>query len=117
MVRVLQGFDGYLNLDESSSSDLISIGHVQHASIQIVVLGDDGTAVGEVKVEVSNDQTNWSTVYWVDHAGVIQDGYDVNDTDFSHIFDASDLGAGWMRLTYTRTSGEGGLNFYVNTKK
>jgi hypothetical protein len=117
MVRVLAGFDGYMTLDATQNSDLMAIGHAKRFAIQVVVTGNAGSAVGEIVVQVSNDQTNWCDVYWVDHAGVIQDGYDVNSTDFSHMFDASDVGAGWARLRYVRTSGTGGLNFYINSTK
>ena len=117
MVRILQGFDGYMTLDETQSSDLIAINHAKHFSIQVVVTGADGTAVGEIAVQVSNDKENWCDVYWVDQSGTIQDGYDVSNTDFTHMFDASDVAAGWARLTYNRTSGTGGLHFYINTKR
>lgn len=117
MARVLQGFDGYMTLNDNQESDLMAVGHARNFSIQVVVTGATGSAVGEIAVQVSNDQTNWCDVYWVDQAGVIQDGYDVNSTDFTHMFDASDVGAGWARLVYNRTSGTGGLSFYVNYKK
>lgn len=117
MANVLLGFDGYMTLDESQESDLMAIGHAKHFAIQVVVTGATGSAVGEIVVQVSNDKANWVDVYWVDQSGVVQDGYDVNSTDFTHMFDASDIGAGWARLKYNYTSGTGGLNFYINSKK
>jgi hypothetical protein len=117
VIRVLNGFDGYMILDTTQTSALMAIGHARQFSIQVVVTGVAGSAVGEIVIQTSNNQNDWCDVNWVDNAGVVQDGYDVTSTDFTHMFDASDVGGGWARLGYNRTSGTGGLTFYVNYKK
>ena len=118
MANILNGFDGYMVLDDDRTSDLISIGHTKNFAIQVVVTGVTGSAVGTIDVEVSNDKTNWIAWFWQNMDGASDtDGYAVNNTDFTRVFNFIDVGAGWARVKYDRKSGTGGLNFYINSKK
>lgn len=111
------GMDGYFNLLTDQGSDFFNIGYARSASIQVVV--DNTDADGYLKPQVSNNKTNWVDVAFVDEDGVVQaDGYHLlSGQDANHMFDISDVAAGWLRLFYDRTSGTGGANFYVHVKK
>ena len=84
-------------------------------SVHVVV--DNTDAEGEIVLQGSNNKTHWVDIYCEDENGNSQDGYDVTSgNNVNHIFDA-DIAVGWLRVKYNFTSGTGGLNFYVNTKK
>lgn len=118
MVRIMEGFDGYMLLDDDATSDLFSIGHSSCFSVQIVVEGADGSAAGELTLELSNDKSNWVEVPWIDaYDNTAYDGYDIAGTDFTRMVLARDICSGWGRLVYTRSSGTGGLSYYLKTRR
>lgn len=107
--------NGTLDLGQTGSQYHHNISQRPYVSIQMVL--DNTDAYGEVVVETSNNEDNWSTVYWKDENGTIQDGYDVTvGNDMNHIVDAV-LGTGWIRLKYNRVSGDGTLNYYISIKR
>ena len=117
MGKILSGFDGYLMLGATAYGDDITAGHASKAAIQVIV-ANTGSAAGKIKIQASLNQTNWCDVYFVDSTGTIVDGYALADGyNLNHMFDISDLGASWLRVAWIRTSGTGGLTYYVNTKK
>jgi len=112
--RILKAFDGYMTLDESQTSDDISIGHHARCAVQVVV--DNTDAVGEISIQGSCNRSNWVDLNYEDVNGDLQDGYDVTSgADVNHVFD-TDTALPWLRVRYVRTSGTGGLNFYIHTK-
>jgi hypothetical protein len=116
--NISNGMEGYAILDEDHGSDHFNIGPFRSTSIQVVVENVD--ADGYLMPQVSNKPTaGWATVAFVDENGVVQaDGYHVlAGQDVNHIFDLSDVAAGWMRLFYDRTSGSGSMSYYVHNKR
>lgn len=116
--NINNGLDGYAVLNEDHGSDWFNIGPYRSSSIQVVI--DNADAVGVLVPQVSNKpEMGWASVTFVDENGVVQpDGYSVlAGQNVSHLFDLSDVSAGWMRLLYTRTSGTGGMNYYVHNKR
>lgn len=115
MVRKQETPEGYGVMNADVTSDLIQIGPYNTASIQLVV--DTADAVGVAYVQGSNDGTTWDTISFRDENDAIVDGYDIASTAQSHIFDCVGVGVGWLRLFYDRTSGTGGLSWFVHRKK
>lgn len=119
MANVLGAFDGYFNLSQNQTSEQISVGHVKNCSIQVIV--DNQDAAGTLRVQASNNRSDWTNVWWRKDGYMdnhYYDGYSVTSgKDINHIFNFSNLSVGWLRLNYTRTSGSGGLSFYVHTNK
>jgi len=116
--HVATEMEGYAVLNEDHGSKHFSIGASRSASIQCVI--DNADADGYLLPQVSNKPSaGWATVAFVDENGVVQaDGYHVlAGQNVNHIFDLSDVAAGWLRLYYDRTSGTGGLNYYVHFKR
>lgn len=115
MTNILQKMEGYMVLDEDRTSDLIPITASNEFSIQIVV--DSTNAVGEVKFQGSIDKTNFNDFNFLDENYAIQDGYDIESgASFSHIFDFS-TATPFLRISYSSTSGTGGMDFYVHRKR
>lgn len=115
MSTQLNGFDGYMVLTETQNSDPISVGHAARNAIQVVV--DNTDAVGEIVIQGSIDKTNWVVLNYEDASGNLQNGYDVTSgNDVNHVFE-TDTALPWLRVRYVFTSGTGGLNFYINSKR
>jgi hypothetical protein len=117
--RVLAGFDGYLLLNADAYGDDISIGHARNVSIQTDVVTTDG--YGNIRIQCSNNRDNWVDIWFVDENGTVKTGKEVLGASLTHMFDVSDIAAGWARVKYEMNdaygSGTGGLNYYVNVKK
>jgi hypothetical protein len=117
--RILAGFDGYMVMSADGYSDDISIGHARNVSIQTDVVTTDG--YGYIHIQCSNNRENWVDVWFVDENGTVQQYKEVLKASFSHMFDISDIAAGWARVKYEKNdgyaSGTGGLSYYVNLKK
>jgi hypothetical protein len=117
--RILAGFDGYMVMSSDGYSDDISIGHARNVSVQSDVVTTDG--YGHIKIQCSNNRDNWVDVWFVDENGTVQSGKEILGASLSHMFDISDIAAGWARVKYEKNdgyaSGTGGLSYYVNVKK
>lgn len=112
-----EGLDGYKVLNESWTTDSISLNGIQSISIQTVV--DTSDAYGEIAYEKSNDATNWTRVYYVDDTDLstVQDGYDLTGSSCRPMVEFPQVTYGFIRIKYTRTSGTGGLTWRAVTKK
>ena len=78
------------------------------------------SADGYLYVEGSNYPSwGWSIIPFVDEDGDIQDGYHILTTSVNtnHMFDASDVGVGWIRLRWAVTEGSGELSWFVHRKR
>ncbi len=115
-----EGFTGSGVLTADYSSDAFEAGSFTSLSIQTVIANTD--AYGILKVQGSNSpDAGWADIAFVDENGNIKEGYDVlAGYNVNHIFDASDIGVGWVRLHYDRYSGtstDNALTWYVHKKK
>ena len=118
MSNILLGLDGYMVLNQTQTSDYISIGHAEHFGVQVIV--DNTDAVGKLTVEASNNRTDWVTLWWVKdgYDKVMYDGYNFTSGNrVNHIFSCDNISCGWIRLKYVRTSGTGGLTFSASAKR
>lgn len=113
MGKETSSLDGYRQLNESWNEDDIRA-YGPYCGFQVVVVNTN--AVGELYLEGSIDREHWSRVYCADQDGVPQDGYDVlSGQSFAHCFDLN-TALPWLRLSYSRTSGNGYLNWFVHKK-
>jgi len=117
--RILQGFEGTIDMAADGYSDDISIGHAKMFSIQTDVDTDDG--YGYLRVQASNNRDNWADIYFVDENGDTVAYKEVLGADLTHIFDVNQISAGWARLKYEMNdsygSGTGTVSFFVNAKR
>jgi hypothetical protein len=107
--------EGYGVMNADITSDLIQAGPYNTVSVQLVV--DTADADGYAYIQGSNDAEHWSTLAFRDENDAIVDGYRIMSDAQNHIFDATGVGVGWLRLFYDRTSGTGGLTWNVHRKK
>lgn len=117
--KIEKAFDGYSTLGADYASDAIEAGSFSQVAVQVKVeVAAD--AYGTVRIQGAIDpDLGWSNIAFVDQNGAIQDGYALPDNkvqDIVHIFDLSDVGVGWIRVKYDRTSGQGGLTWKVHKK-
>jgi len=113
MGKETSALEGYKSLDASWNTDDIRL-YGPYCGFQVVITNTN--AVGEVYLEGSIDRSNWSRIYVADQDGTPQDGYDVlSGQSFSHMFDLI-TALPWVRLSYAKTSGTGGLTYYINKK-
>jgi len=121
MTNYLKEPDGYLSLETSTASKPYIISHAANISVHIVV-NNDSAAAGKIQVQVSNivndDAAYWVPVYSYDSTDTKQDGYEVTaGNNVNWMLDASDVAAKYMRISWQRTSGTGGLSFAFCAKK
>lgn len=115
MPNELIALEGYLTLAATGATDPIAITHASRVAIQVEV--DNTNAVGEIAIQGSCNKTNWCDIPFLDIDGNVQDGYDLSSgDDIVKTFDI-DTAVPWLRILYTRTSGTGGMDFYINKKK
>jgi len=108
------------DLPATVSSPAIFIGGHCQASVQVFL--DNVNAVGTLKLQASNVGPAHEATRFVDVA-VLDENQDPttsitvsSGTDVSKLFDLSDVGYGWLRLTFTFTSGDGTLEMWVVRK-
>ena len=101
-----------------SSSQAIGTETVSgHSKISLHVLVSNTDAVGTLKVQGSNDKTNWVDVGFMDENGDYQTELAVSSgVDVNHCFDVTDLGMYYVQLYYTSTSGSGTLTLHLQMK-
>jgi len=112
MSKIQEDFDGYFVMNADRTSDDIAIGHADVLSVQAVMTITD--AVGTLKLQMSNDRTNWVDGYFAVNGDTetLTDGYDVDSVD-SNLLLSTPVISSWAKLAYTSTSGTGGLTYYV----
>lgn len=103
--------DGYLTLNASGSTPPKVTSHARQLSVHVVV--DNTDAAGKITFEQSNDAANWVQMYYKEDDesvdGYMVDGYDVTSGNNVNIIVSPIRVAKFLRVTYTRTSGTGGL--------
>lgn len=83
----------------SFNSDAVDLTNIRSSGIQLTMAGG-ATAVGTISIQVSNDNTNWTT--WTNSS------YTINATTGSPFYWELDSCTGlYLRMVFTRTSGTG----------
>jgi hypothetical protein len=110
------GMDGYALVNADFGSDFVNIGPARSASVQVVLTNSN--AAGTLRVQTSNNKSNWVNVPFVDETNTIVDGYSVTSgNNVNHIFDLTDISSSWARLKYESTSGRGSMHYYWQLKR
>jgi len=106
--------DGYTTLGADWTSDAFWASRDESmAAIQCVYTGNPE---GQFSVQISNDKSRWYRVRWFDLDGYRYDGYTLNGSPGHFMLEFQNLEAGWLKLRYVRTSGEGGLTYHYKAK-
>ena len=110
--------DGYFVMGASTNTDPYMVSHAANISVHVVC--DNTDAAGKIQIQVGNILGNWAPVYFYDNSDPRQylDGYTVTaGNDVNWFVDVADLAAKYMRISWQRTSGEGGLTYAICVKK
>jgi len=110
--------DGYFAMSVSATTDPYMISHAANISVHFVV--DNTDAAGKIQIQVGNILGSWTPMRLYDSSSPRQylDGYTVTAGDDVNWFaDMSDVAAKYMRISWQRTSGTGGLTYAICVKK
>lgn len=92
------------SMAESYTSPSQSLNQTSMCCVQAVF---SGVPVGSLKLQISNDNSNWSDYTGSDYAVTTAGNVSWN---------VSNIGFQYIRVVYTRTSGTGSLSITVNGK-
>lgn len=108
-----------VSMDASFTSEPTMIQYLDNVSIQIMASTEDGEGVftlegslDHVRVAPANYETdngNWITIE-------LATPMTVSSADASFLLDLNQLSFPWIRIKYTRTSGDGEVNAYISAK-
>lgn len=105
-------FDGYMVLDADRNSKTFHVPG-NFVAVQLVWTGD---AVGTIYIQESwNKGNHWATLQHYDNEGAQSDGIAVSSADDT-VINLLNTRLDFLRVKYVRTSGTGGLSFYVFSK-
>ena len=116
-MAIMRDFDGYLLLNATGNSESMFVGHAIRLGVQTV--SDNSDAAGTLKLQVSNDETNWVDGYFsfASNTGSLMDSYAVAAGQPFNAMISHEAFSAFARLRWERTSGTGGLTFYIKVKK
>ncbi len=95
-----------ITLDETIQSDGYNLLNIETFCIQAVVTAA-ASIVGAFKIQLSNDNTNWTDVASSSQAV---------STDGTFAWNVEHAGYLWVRLVFTYTSGDATGNAVINSK-
>lgn len=111
-----QAADGYLSLFATGNSLAHRVSHATEVTVQLVV-SNTQSAVGTLRVQASLDGSNWCNLAYRDSNDIIQDGYAVTAAMLDiHPMLEYPLNANFVRVRWERTSGKGGVSFYIKSR-
>lgn len=103
------------SMGASFNSDPINMKTLHDAGFQINWANGD-TPVGTIAVQVSLDKTIWTSIGLQAVDGTIASTVAVSGDTGSHFISVLTIPSAWMRIVYTRTSGDGELTSKVIRK-
>ena len=116
MTKLFERLEGYMLLSADAESDPITTMGMNRVSIQCIT--DNTNAVGELKLQLSNDGSNWNDGYFqLDGNTTQMDGYSFTEAMPFNRCLFHEVFTGFVKLTYTSTSGTGGLNYIIHKKR
>lgn len=105
-----------INISTSYTSDGISLRLQNRCSVHVVITNTN--AVGVLSFEVSNNNSDWVNLGYVD---ATTDSYNAeysvsSGVNINEMFDFSDLGCRYLRVKYVATSGSGIMSLWAFRK-
>ena len=107
------------NMGASFTTTPVSISQFAGFSVEISVdntgTASTGTAAGTFEIQISNSNVDYYSLHLPDSSTTTEAVSSA--TDLLVMFDFPDVSARWVRVKYTRTSGDGICDVYLHRRK